>query len=37
LEDGTLLASGNVALSGREEEAVSLIASPVRPAENGPA
>jgi len=35
LEDGTLLAAGTVALSGREEEAVSLIASPGRPAETG--
>ncbi len=35
LEDGTLLAAGTVALSGREEEAVSLIAPPGRPAETG--
>jgi 3-hydroxymyristoyl/3-hydroxydecanoyl-(acyl carrier protein) dehydratase len=35
LEDGTLLAAGTVALSGLEQEAVSLIASQGRPAETG--
>ena len=35
LADGTRLATGSVTLSGREEDPVSLIASPGRPAENG--